>query len=185
LQLIVIASIHQPSSKTFELFSKLNMMSQGKTCYTGTPAGMSTFFASIGMPIPGNTNPAEHVLDMINVDFAGHDARADLDAITEGWHQSAHAQVSQEDLKTIPIGQQLRLSDSQSKPSFISQVLTLLHRALIKSFRDVVAYWIRVVMYMGLAIMMGTVWLRLDSTQRNIQPFVTAIVSDAAHNILG
>lgn len=31
--------------------------------------------------------------------------------------------------------------------------------------------------YTGLAIMMGTVWLRLDTSQKYIQPFINAIVS--------
>jgi ABC-type tungstate transport system substrate-binding protein len=31
-------------------------------------------------------------------------------------------------------------------------------------------------MFVGLAIMMGTVWLRLPTTQSSIQPFINAIV---------
>jgi hypothetical protein len=52
---------------------------------------------------------------------------------------------------------------------------TLIHRSFIKSYRDVVAYGIRVAMYMGLAIMMGTVWLRLEPDQGNINSFTNAI----------
>jgi hypothetical protein len=43
-------------------------------------------------------------------------------------------------------------------------IVALIYRAFIKSYRDVVAYAIRVIMYLGLAIMMGTVWLRLGSS---------------------
>lgn len=43
-------------------------------------------------------------------------------------------------------------------------IVALIYRAFIKSYRDVVAYAIRVMMYLGLAIMMGTVWLRLGSS---------------------
>jgi hypothetical protein len=39
-----------------------------------------------------------------------------------------------------------------------------------------VTYGVRIVMYTGLAIMMGTVWLRLGSDQSNIQPFINCIV---------
>ena len=52
---------------------------------------------------------------------------------------------------------------------------TLMHRSFIKSYRDIVAYGIRIAMYLGLAIMMGTVWLRLSPTQSNIQAFTNAI----------
>ena len=54
--------------------------------------------------------------------------------------------------------------------------MTLVHRSFVKSYRDVVAYGIRIAMYTGLAIMMGTVWLRLHTEQADIQPFINAIV---------
>lgn len=63
------------------------------------------------------------------------------------------------------------------KPNFLSIVLTLLHRSFIKSHRDVIAYGVRMGMYLGLAIMMGTVWVRLKTEQEYIQPFINAIVS--------
>lgn len=71
--------------------------------------------------------------------------------------------------------------------------LALLHRLFIKSYRDVVAYGIRIVMYLGmyyhsirtspqanqpaLSILSGTVWLRLGTDQQSIQPFINSIVS--------
>lgn len=63
------------------------------------------------------------------------------------------------------------------RPGPFTITKALLHRSWIKSYRDVVAYGIRIVMYLGLAIMMGTVWLRLHPSQDYIQPFVNAIVS--------
>jgi len=59
--------------------------------------------------------------------------------------------------------------------SALSTLLPLVHRSFIKSHRDIVAYGIRIAMYLGLAIMMGTVWLRLSPTQSNIQAFTNAI----------
>jgi hypothetical protein len=66
---------------------------------------------------------------------------------------------------------------SKAKPGLMKQFLILLHRSFLKSYRDLVTYWVRLVMYMGLAFMMGTVWLRLSTDQAHIQPFVNAIVS--------
>ncbi|KAI5364888.1 Putative AAA+ ATPase domain, ABC-2 type transporter, ABC transporter [Septoria linicola] len=178
-KLIVIASIHQPSTKTFDLFSKVTLLSQGKTVYNGSVPDMSAFFAEMGMPIPAHINPAEEVLDLINVDFSGS-AQSNLDTILLGWQNSTRARQIQEDIKGFSVRKQLQLSTFEMKPTFIPQTITLLHRAMIKSYRDLVAYWVRVAMYMGLAIMMGTVWLRLGSTQQNIQPFVNAIFFGSA-----
>jgi ABC-type multidrug transport system permease subunit len=55
-----------------------------------------------------------------------------------------------------------------------------LNRNFIKSYRDVFAYGIRIAMYLGLAIMVGTIWLRLGTTQESIQPFINSIFFGAA-----
>lgn len=174
----MIASIHQPSTKTFELFSKVMLLSQGKTCYFGTTKDIKPFFESIGMAIVGHVNPAEHILDITNVDFTKchMEDQARLDNIFESWGISQQSRQLEYNIDQLA-GTCLRIGESTSRPSMPSQVVTLLHRAFIKSYRDVVAYWIRLAMYMGLAMMMGTVWLRLDTDQRSIQAFVNAIVS--------
>ena len=59
--------------------------------------------------------------------------------------------------------------------SSLTVLLALLHRNYIKSYRDIIAYGIRIAMYLGLAIMMGTVWVRLAPHQRNIEYFSNSI----------
>jgi ABC-type multidrug transport system permease subunit len=51
----------------------------------------------------------------------------------------------------------------------------LLQRSWKKAHRDVVVYGIRIAMYLGLAVLMGTVFLRMQTTQEHIQPFINAI----------
>ena len=65
-------------------------------------------------------------------------------------------------------------------PNRLRIPLTLVQRSFVKSYRDVIAYGIRYVMYVGLAIMMGTVWLRLDTSQQSIQPFINALFFGSA-----
>src|SRR5262249_1543015 len=50
----------------------------------------------------------------------------------------------------------------------------------IKAYRDIVVYGIRIVMYLGLAILMGTVFLRFQGNQNHIQPFINAIFFGSA-----
>lgn len=184
LQLIVIASIHQPSTSTFNVFDKLLLLSGGKTHYFGPLRAVTPYYESIGHPVPVHMNPAEFLLDQVNVDFAPDKAEAQnqLLAMQQSWAHSVMA----EQLSNI-IGynksQQERagagaveMEVAEKKPSFLSLVLTLLHRSFIKSHRDVVAYGVRMAMYLGLAIMMGTVWVRLRTEQEYIQPYINAIV---------
>lgn len=49
IQLLVIASIHQPSTTTFELFDKLLLLSKGKVAYNGPVSGIKDYFAGLGL----------------------------------------------------------------------------------------------------------------------------------------
>lgn len=179
--LMIVASIHQPSTSTFRLFDKLLLLSQGKTCYFGPLSDVTSYFDSAGFAIPSQTNPAEHLLDITNSDFAldGDQAQKDLDSIHATWNQQQHTVsfTSNEgkDQPAIAI-----LEDHSHRPDIFTIISALLLRMFIKSYRDVVAYGIRIAMYMGLAIMMGTVWLRLPTTQDSIQPFINAIFFGSA-----
>ncbi|KAK5425418.1 hypothetical protein LTR34_011123 [Exophiala xenobiotica] len=179
--LLVIASIHQPSTTTFNLFDKLCLLSKGKTCYFGDLSMARTYFSNVGCVMPTEINPAEFYLDLINTDIAteGDETYQRLERIVGAWGQSveqkalekqllqdpSHADVAMTQLSTIKI----------ERPSAWSTAVVLLNRGWIKAYRDFVAYGIRLVMYLGLAILMGTVFLRLETTQSHIQPFINAI----------
>ena len=178
-QIIVIASIHQPSTATFELFDRVLLLSKGKTCFFGATADIDAYFNNIDRPIPIHTNPAEFLLDLVNTDFGRNHQHANqqLAEIHEAWNSSTERAAL---LQTIPKS----ASSEKASTGLISveashqtrlAALILLHRNFIKSYRDVLAYGTRIAMYLGLAIMMGTVWLRLSYTQASIQPFINAI----------
>ncbi|MCJ1339732.1 hypothetical protein MMC09_005022 [Bachmanniomyces sp. S44760] len=177
--LIVIASIHQPSTSTFKLFDKLLLLSLGKTCYYGPVKNIKSYFDDTNNFMPPQTNPAEFVLELVNVDFASDRAaaKANLDRLHRRWKSLPASPL----IKRIPaIRSEFELRIPKVSKSLLQVPLTLLHRSFIKSYRDVVAYGIRIAMYAGLAIMMGTVWLRLNTDQASIQPFVNAIFFGSA-----
>lgn len=177
--LIIIASIHQPSSTTFQLFDKLMLLSGGQTCYFGPVSTVSSHFDSIRLPIPSNTNPAEFLLDIVSSDFTGDQGQ--VDAIKSAWIQSpARTALAQQIEGMEPKDNGKVFMDEIGRPNIFLVTMSLLHRLFIKSYRDVVAYGIRIVMYLGLAIMMGTVWLRLHTSQDYIQPFINAIFFGSA-----
>ncbi|DAA75866.1 TPA_exp: putative ABC transporter [Trichophyton benhamiae CBS 112371] len=180
--LIVIASIHQPSTSMFESFDKLLILSAGKTCYFGPGKDMKAYLDKTGHPMPVQINPAEFVLDLVSTDFATDtdEAEAQLAKIHQGWEDSeessnVHLEISR--LTTLSEKEEnITLSaDQLQHVNIVSTIITLLHRSFIKGCRDVVAYGIRVAMYLGLAIMEGTVWLRLGTGQENIQPYINAL----------
>lgn len=184
--IIIIASIHQPSTTTFQLFDKLLLLSSGRTCYFGPLSDLDGYFRSIGHPIPGSTNPAEFLLDVVSSDFGNAKgvAQERVQAIQQRWTDSEEEanvmrRVADRTRLIEKNGDKVDMEDI-ARPGSIRITAALLHRSFIKSYRDVVAYGIRIVMYLGLAIMMGTVWLRLHPSQESIQPFVNAIFFGSA-----
>ena len=126
-------------------------------------------------------NPAEFVIDLVNTDFSRDQTKASqqLHSLQQGWANSQPAGAITHDIantvaQASSSPSRALLSEHGTANPFLIP-LTLIHRSFIKSYRDVVAYGIRIAMYMGLAVMMGTVWLRLSPDQKNINAFTNAI----------
>ncbi|KAJ3525785.1 hypothetical protein NM208_g11490 [Fusarium decemcellulare] len=120
---------------------------------------------------------------MVNIDFAQdkEEAARKLDKLQGAWQSSRQAgELGMTIESAESAGGNLSIEALEKRPSMPSLTLTLLHRSFIKSYRDVVAYGIRLAMYLGLAIMMGTVWVRLDPDQESIQPFINALFFGSA-----
>ncbi|KAJ3309886.1 hypothetical protein HDU93_005481, partial [Gonapodya sp. JEL0774] len=62
---MILLSIHQPREHLLALFDKVILLSAGQVLYFGTVQSANTFFGSLGLPIPLNTNPADHWIDLI------------------------------------------------------------------------------------------------------------------------
>lgn len=236
--MMVIASIHQPSSATLDLFDKVTFLSQGQPIYYGSVGGIYDYFAEIGHPIPEHFNAAEFVLNLINTDFdataavagagssvsgleddsssqvlsqlvaswrerASHDGYDTSSSLTAhdpkrlstashaasaGGHHNNNNAVADEKAAanaTAAGENQAHIIDNAgarqpTHSNVLSQTWTLLQRQWVKARRDMLAYYVRVAMYLGLAILMGTVWLRLSTAQQNIQPFINAIFYSGA-----
>jgi len=179
-KILVIASIHQPSTTTFEIFDKLLLLSKGKVAYNGLVKDVGAYFAGLGYEVPLYMNPAEFVIQLVNTDFSRDQTQAleQLSHLHTSWANSSNNAALSSSITSISTrnnanSTSLVASSATANPLLIP--FTLIHRSFIKSYRDIVAYGIRIAMYLGLAIMMGTVWLRLSPTQSNIQALTNAI----------
>jgi len=157
LGLVVVATIHQPSSETFNLFDKLLLIANGKPMYFGGLNLAPSYFEGIGYPVPQYMNPADFYLSEINVDFhEQEEAVKTINAFSKAWEFSSlrselfnrlesylvKAEVNEEDEDERPT------LDSDSYPqSFTSQTLILIERSLVNGRRNILAYWIRIAMY--------------------------------------
>ena len=58
-RLIIICTIHQPSTKVYNSFDQLMILSRGRTAFVGNVDDAVPYFSSIGHECPANMNPAE------------------------------------------------------------------------------------------------------------------------------
>lgn len=184
--IIVICSIHQPSTFTFELFDKVLFLSRGQTVYNGYVKQLTEYFLNTQYPIPQFCNPSEYVLDLINTDFTNDDANSTstdtVKHLVEFFKNNSPQDTTSEikDRDDSSLDKSAVAASKNMIQKNIQNTIILLKRSLLKSGRDVLAYHVRIFMYFGLAVLMGTVWLRLSSNQRNIQPFINAIFFSGA-----
>ncbi|RDA87719.1 hypothetical protein CP532_1765 [Ophiocordyceps camponoti-leonardi (nom. inval.)] len=180
-KLIVILSIHQPSAAILQQFDKLFLLSNGQTQYFGPVDQVEMYYNSIGCSIPRYVNQAEFILEQLNINFAKDKTAAEkrLQELQQNWERSDHKRHCQslnfkhETEDASP--KEIVAGSAHEKPGVFSVVLTLLHRGLIKSYRDPMVYTARLAIYIAFAIVMGTIWLRLQPIQSSIQPFINAM----------
>lgn len=64
----IVTTVHQPSSEIMSRFDKIICLCEGKIVYHGPPNEIPEYFASIGFPAPPLTNPADHLMSILNDD---------------------------------------------------------------------------------------------------------------------
>ncbi|XVE49526.1 hypothetical protein DITRI_Ditri01bG0089600 [Diplodiscus trichospermus] len=151
----IIASIHQPSTEVFHLFHNLYLLSGGKTVYFGPVSAANEFFALNGFPCPSLQNPSDHFLKTINKDF-------DKD-IELGF---ANGIPTEEVINILEGG---ALEKNKSQASFFTHCCVLTRRSSINMYRDLGYYWLRLVIYIALAVFLATVYSHIGMSYGSIQ----------------
>lgn len=162
----ILMSIHQPSSMIYDKFSSVGLMVRGHMVYFG-PTGQRVLnhFTSLGYTCPQFINPAEFFLELINQDFQDKGAssvKSFVDAFPESTAYAEQiAQAKQLDSRNP------RHYAAVNRAGPIVQFLVLLLRTLHMSWKNPYIYIVRLVMYIGLSFMVGTMYLGKGTTARN------------------
>ena len=62
---IVIATIHQPNSKSFAMFDRLILMTEGNIIYQGLAKKSTEYFSELGFECSRFSNPADYFMKML------------------------------------------------------------------------------------------------------------------------
>ena len=136
--IIVICTIHQPSTKVFlNYFNHLILLSKGRCAYAGGTSSAEDYFADLGHPIPAMTNPSEHYLELINSDFGG---TATVEKIIKTWSErmtETNAFVNMEQSQNKSEIASLQDCEVTKKNSLFRETQILLKRHFLMVCRDV------------------------------------------------
>ncbi|KAF9663411.1 hypothetical protein SADUNF_Sadunf17G0047000 [Salix dunnii] len=173
----VIASIHQPSSDVFQLFDSLCLLCAGKVVYFGPASEANEFFTLNGFPCPTLQNPSDHFLKTINKDFErdleqgledANTAEVAINTLTKAYKSSDNYQQVKRIATTI-CKKNCGTLEERSRSSFRTQCLVLTRRSFVNMYRDIGYYWLRVAIYVLLALGLATLFNNLGSSYDSIQ----------------
>jgi len=184
----VIMTIHQPAEVILAMADKCHILSAGRTAFFGPTDNLVPHFERVTQStIPPQTNRAEWVLELVDGSF--HSFEDHVLPILDKWGASDACRALDEAL--APLG--AALGESREKgfklsrrlgPNFPTpfywQVATLSDRQFTNTLRNPGLFLIRALMYLGLCIFIGLIWLRLDQTVEDIQDTVSVLFFVAA-----
>ncbi|RZB95677.1 ABC transporter G family member 11 isoform A [Glycine soja] len=180
IQRTVIASIHQPSSEVFQFFNNLCLLSSGKAVYFGPASGVSEFFASNGFPCPVLMNPSDHFLKTINKDF-DQDIEVDISGnrkipteeaihiLVNSYISSEMNQEVQNEVAALSTKDISSIDWKRGHAGFLNQCLVLTKRSFVNMRRDLGYYWLRLAIFVALAIALATIFYDLGTSYVSIQ----------------
>lgn len=157
MNIMVICTIHQPSTTVFNSFDATMVLSDGRVCYAGPAQDSIQYFEDIGRPMPAHMNPAEYMLDIVNRDFTDP---AEVDALIEEWANRG---------LIIHPPQLLPEPRSFEGVSLWRQSMTQLRRQTILSIRDPTIYFGRAIMFLFSTVFFAVVYIKCrDRTQDQV-----------------
>ncbi|GAA5983158.1 hypothetical protein JCM5350_007901 [Sporobolomyces pararoseus] len=177
LNMLVIATIHQPNFETFSLFDNLLLLAGGRTMYNGPVAELDAYLAWTGSPTPKFCNPADHCVQLVNTEFMKRENsdRSPLEHLShysDLWNQyqvekPRHSVSSDHAANSANFGKKSRGGIASLVGNF-RKLNVLMHRNLLNYSRNILAYGIRLGMYMGMALLLATIWIHLGYSAEKI-----------------
>ncbi|CAD6272531.1 unnamed protein product [Miscanthus lutarioriparius] len=188
----IISSVHQPSSEVFALFDDLCLLSSGECVYFGDAKLATQFFAETGFPCPSRRNPSDHFLRCVNSDFDDVAAtmkgsmklrpEAELDPLlkystteirerlVDKYRISDYAMMVRSTIHEITKIEGVMVEVIRgSQASWFKQLCTLTSRSFTNMSRDLNYYWLRIIIYIIMAICLGTIYYDVGTSYSAIQ----------------
>eukprot|EP00984_Skeletonema_dohrnii_P003814 scaffold1311_cov140-Skeletonema_dohrnii-CCMP3373.AAC.1 len=185
----VIITIHQPSSRIWELIDNVVLLARGRLIYQGRRTLMDSFYASCGHPLPLNFNPADHYIEalssfpVVGVSGEGVDGKSKEEMWSESFHNwksrdksyitfhkfaasmRASRQQTARQLKDANVV--IRVDPEKSAKAMTKKVgvsaIELFRRSFTNLFRNPIILGLRLGIYGGMSVFIGMLFWRLQN----------------------
>ncbi|KDN36243.1 P-loop containing nucleoside triphosphate hydrolase protein [Tilletiaria anomala UBC 951] len=168
----VVATIHSPTWETFALFDSVLLLAGGETMFRGRPDEVVQYFGELGHSCPSHTNPADHMMSLVNSDFTSKDQAPDglvkgnSHAFAEAWRLHPWSKYASPEVQSKPPSSSRTRGNALSH--FFKATLLLSQRNLLNYSRNLLAYGVRFAMYIGMGVLLATVWVNLPQLDSRI-----------------
>ena len=160
-------------TKVYNGFDLAMVLTGGKAAYFGPAAFLGDYLEKIDRTIPKNSNPAEHVLDLVNREFVDP---KEVDYMIESWMAYRDRESNNPDSYLHSVAQEIAKQDGDGNPlpepepapGAVSNILTLIKRHAVLTYRDPVLYLGRAAAFLMTCTFFSIVYLKArDRTQRH------------------
>jgi ABC-type multidrug transport system ATPase subunit len=176
LDIITIATIHQPSTSIYFEFDRVLLLSKGRTAYFGTPKHSVEYFGSLGHTVPNRTNPAEYLLDLVNAEFTDP---ALVDKVLQSW-KTGPGEGGLATLQSSPANQLVKscsgeggrpvrvrvrvlssaLPEEETSNSYLADIYFVMRRQCVIIVGDPMIYLGRAVMFLLACTFFAIIYIR-------------------------
>lgn len=164
----ILATIHQPSSATFNLFDRLLLLSEGRTAFLGTTKQAISFFNKVDYPCPVNYNPADHYVHTLAI-IPGNEeeCKAKAMAICDAFAEQSERKESITPSTSGQDNDEVYTKQSY-KVGFGKQLTSVLWRSWKANQREPFVSTLRIAQAIVIALIAGLVYLDQDLNQAGV-----------------
>ncbi|CAI0452841.1 unnamed protein product [Linum tenue] len=189
----LIFTLYQSSTEVFGLFDRICLLSNGNTLFFGETLACLQHFSNAGFPCPIMQSPSDHFLRAINTDFdriiamcknwqddhgdfssVNMDTAVAIRTLEATYKQSADA-AAVENMIVRLTEREGPLLKTKGRAGFGTRIAVLTWRSLLIMSREWKYYWLRLILYMGLTVCIGTVFSSLGHSLSSVVTRVAAV----------
>uniref|UniRef100_A0A093X940 Brefeldin A resistance protein n=1 Tax=Talaromyces marneffei PM1 TaxID=1077442 RepID=A0A093X940_TALMA len=168
----VLCTIHQPSAVLFDAFDSLLLLAKGgRMAYFGQ---MLDYFSKNGAPCPPDTNPAEHIVEVIQ----GKSQQRDVDWV-DVWNKSEERQIAIEQLETLNRVNSAKLQTEEDESDYATsrwfQFCMVTKRLMVQLWRSPDYMWNKIILHIFAALFSGFTFWNMGNSSFDLQLRLFAI----------